>query len=119
VSQYGSVLIFFLIVLSFSFLALFIALLIRARVRKQSELKLDSYECGEDPKGDAWIRFPVGYYLVALLFILFDVETVFLFPWAVTLRKLGLFAFFEMIVFLLILFLGWLYAFKKGAIEWK
>ena len=81
--------------------------------------KLLNYECGSEPIGEAWVQFPVGFYLVALLFVVFDVLVVFLFPWALTLRGLGLMAFGAMALFLGILSLGWLYAYREGILEWK
>ncbi len=81
--------------------------------------KLENYECGAEPIGDAWVQFPVGFYLVALIFIVFDALAVFLFPWALSLRDLGLWAVGTMTLFLAILSLGWLYAYKEGILEWK
>ena len=81
--------------------------------------KLENYECGAEPIGEAWVQFPVGFYLVALIFIVFDALAVFLFPWALTLRSLGLWAVGIMALFLGILSLGWLYAYKEGILEWK
>jgi len=77
------------------------------------------YECGVEPIGTARERFPVRFYLVALLFILFDIEAVYLYPWARLFRELGLFGFIEMAVFLLILVVGLIYAWRKGALEWE
>ena len=81
--------------------------------------KLVNYECGAEPIGEAWVQFPVGFYLVALVFIVFDVLVVFLFPWALTLRDLRLAGFGAMALFLGILSLGWFYALKEGILEWK
>lgn len=78
-----------------------------------------TYECGEEPDGIAWIRFHPRYYLVALVFVLFDVETVFILPWALNLGELGLMALVDMVIFLGILLLGWVYALKKGALKWQ
>ena len=83
-----------------------------------SPLKHTTYECGEEPLGESWIRFHVRYYLYALVYIVFAVETVFLFPWAVMLRKLALFGFIEMVVFLAILVVGYVYAWRRGALQW-
>lgn len=77
------------------------------------------FESGVDPVGDARRRFSVKFFLVALLFLVFDVETIFIFPWAVLFRKLGFFGFVEMSIFLLILLLGLFYVWKKGALEWE
>ena len=81
--------------------------------------KWDPYECGVETKGDAWIQFKVGYYLFALLFLLFDVEMIFLIPWAVVMKSVGVVGFVEAVLFLFILGLGLLYAWKKGALKWE
>ena len=81
--------------------------------------KLSAYECGFDAFDDARHKFDVRYYLVAILFILFDLEIAFLFPWAVVLDELGVFAFWAMVVFLGILVVGFFYEWKKGALEWE
>ena len=86
--------------------------------RRPSKEKLSTYECGIDPVGSARERFSVKFYLVAMLFIVFDIEIVFLYPWAVILHKLGLFGLVEMIFFLGILLIGLLYVWKKGGLEW-
>ncbi len=80
--------------------------------------KLTTYECGEDPIGGSWIRVHIRYYLYALVYVIFAVETIFLYPWAVVFRKLGLFAFVEMMLFIAILLVGFAYAWRKGALEW-
>lgn len=77
------------------------------------------YECGSRPIGPPWVQFRVGYYVYALLFVVFDIETVFLYPWAVTFNKLGLFILVEMVLFVAILVLGLLYAWKEGALTWR
>ena len=91
--------------------------------KKPSAAKLAPYECGVDPIGSARERFPVKFYLIAMLFIVFDIETVFLYPWAVTFRGIPhaaqVFNLFEMIVFIAILFVGYIYVWKKGAFEWE
>src|SRR5499433_1949014 len=81
--------------------------------------KLSPYECGFEAFEDARMKFDVRYYLVAILFILFDLEIAFLFPWAVVLREIGLFGFVAMLVFLAILVVGFIYEWKKGALEWE
>ena len=81
--------------------------------------KLSSYECGFEPFEDARGRFDVRYYLVAILFIIFDLEVAFLFPWAVSLGHIGLFGFWSMIVFLGVLTVGFIYEWRKGALEWE
>lgn len=91
--------------------------LIRPAGRDQ-EGKLEPYECGVEPVRDARQRFSVRFYIVAMLFLIFDVETVFLFPWAVQFRQLALFGFIEMVIFIAILIFGYAYAWKRGALEW-
>jgi NADH-quinone oxidoreductase subunit A len=86
--------------------------------RNPSEVKLSTYESGMEPVRSAHERVSVKYYMVAMLFILFDIEVVFLYPWAVEFRKLGIAGFVEMLVFILILMLGYLFLWKKGALEW-
>ena len=86
--------------------------------RPDSE-KLSPYECGFEAFEDARMKFDVRYYLVAILFILFDLEIAFLFPWAVTLNEIGLFGFLSMMVFLAILVVGFIYEWQKGALEWE
>jgi len=83
-----------------------------------SPVKGEPFESGNPPKGDARIRFPVKFYLVAMLFLIFDIEVVFLYPWAIHFRRLGIFGLAEMGVFLLILVFGFIYAWKKGALDW-
>jgi NAD(P)H-quinone oxidoreductase subunit 3 len=78
-----------------------------------------SYESGCEPKGEAWIQFNIRYYMFALAFVIFDVETVFLYPWAVAFSQLGLIAFIEALIFIAILVLGLVYAWRKGALEWS
>ena len=80
--------------------------------------KGQAYECGIATTGSTWIRFNVGYYLFALIFLIFDVELIFLYPWAVVAKKVGMMALVEIIVFMFILFMGFLYAHKKGALKW-
>lgn len=80
--------------------------------------KGEPYECGVKTVGPSWVQFNVGYYLFALIFLIFDVELIFLYPWAVVLKQSGWLAFGEIIVFLFILFMGFLYAHKKGALKW-
>ncbi len=94
------------------------ASLVVARQRPDSE-KLSPYECGFEPFDDARVRFDVRYYLVAILFIIFDLEVAFLFPWAVALGDIGAFGFWSMVVFLAILTVGFAYEWMKGALEWE
>ena len=84
-----------------------------------SAAKGSPYECGELPIGEPWVRFRVAYYVFAVIFVVFDVETVFLYPWAVVIRQLGLYGFVEMAVFVGILVLGLAYAWRKGVLKWQ
>jgi NADH-quinone oxidoreductase subunit A len=87
--------------------------------RKQSAAKSMPYESGMNPYGEGTRRMPIRFYLVAVLFILFDIEVVFFLPWAITFRQLGLFGLIEMVIFIVILLVGYVYAWKKGALEWE
>jgi NADH-quinone oxidoreductase subunit A len=87
--------------------------------RKASEAKSMPYESGMTPYGAGTRRMPIRFYLVAVLFILFDIEVVFFLPWAITFRQLGLFGLIEMVIFIVILLVGYVYAWKKGALEWE
>ena len=86
--------------------------------RKPTLAKLSPYECGMIPIGDARQRFSVKFYLVAMLFIIFDVEAVFLYPWAVILKELKMFGFFEMLVYIGVVLVGFFYVWKKGVLDW-
>jgi NADH-quinone oxidoreductase subunit A len=85
---------------------------------RPSEIKSEAFECGNPPSGSAWGRFSVRFYLTAILFLLFDVEVIFLYPWAVELRYLGMFGFVEALIFIAILAVGLLYAWQRGALDW-
>ena len=87
--------------------------------RRPTPAKLEPYECGMRPIGSARQRVPVRFYLIAMLFILFDIEIVFLYPWAVVLDRLGLFGLIEMAVFVAILVIGYVYVWRKGALDWE
>ena len=89
------------------------------RPRAANPVKNSAYECGEVIKGHSWIQFNVHYYLIALIFVIFDVDVLFLVPWAVVLRELGFLGYIEMLLFILILGLGLVYAWKKGAFNWQ
>ncbi len=117
--DYANVLIFLGIGAFFIVFNLFMGSLIRPK--NPSPEKLSTYECGEEPVGGSWIQFNIRFYIVALVFIIFDVEIVFLYPWAVVVKDLmayGWFAFVEMMIFVSILLVGLAYAWKKGALEW-
>jgi len=108
--------IFLLLAPVFPALALVIPRLIAPR--KPNPLKSQTYECGIETVGDTWVQFRVQYYIFALVFLIFDVETVFLFPWAVAFGQLPLFAVMEGVLFILILVAGLMYAWRKGVLEW-
>ena len=95
------------------------AKLLAVKPKSDSRLKTMTYECGEEPEGDAWLQFHPRYYLVALVFVLFDIEAVFLFPWALAIEELGGVAIVDMLIFVLVLLLGWGYALRKGALKWQ
>jgi len=117
VSGYLPVVIYLGLIVGFAVVSLAMAAILRPA--RPYAAKLENYECGAEPIGEAWVQFPVGFYLVALIFIVFDALAVFLFPWALSLRTLGLWAIATMTLFLAILSLGWLYAYKEGILEWK
>ena len=116
-SQYLPILVFLAIAGALS-VVIVLASYIVAPQRPDSE-KLSPYECGFDPFSDARAKFDVRFYLVAILFIIFDLEVAFLFPWAVTLGRIGVFGFWSMVVFLAILTVGFVYEWKKGGLEWE
>jgi NADH-quinone oxidoreductase subunit A len=113
---YIPIFLFLLVAIGFAIFTLIVSQLVQSK--KYNKVKLEPYECGIEPRTDARDRYSVRYYLVAMLFVIFDVETVFMFPWAVIMDELGLFGLIEMIVFLAILVAGYAYAWKKGALEW-
>lgn len=116
-STYVPVLIFAALIVGFGVVSLAVARFLRPS--RPDPVKLENYECGAEPIGSAWVQFPVGFYLVALVFIVFDALAVFLFPWAVVLRTAGMPAFWAVAGFIGILGLGWLYAYREGVLEWK
>ncbi len=87
--------------------------------KRKTKIKLESFECGIEPTGNARGPFPIRYFLVAILFVLFDVEVIFMYPWAVNFRELGVTGFLQMLVFLTLLIVGFVYIIKKRALEWK
>ena len=115
--EYLPILIFLLLALIISFGAIFASFIV-AKKDSYAE-KLSTYECGFEPFADTRGKFDVKFYLVAILFIIFDLEIVFLFPWAVSLGELGALGFWSMMFFLLILTIGFIYEWKKGALEWN
>ncbi|MFI5142531.1 MAG: NADH-quinone oxidoreductase subunit A [Thermoanaerobaculales bacterium] len=116
-NEYIPVLLFIVVAVAFPIVTLAITKLLRAG--HYDPIKAEPYECGNPITSEAYDhRFSVRFYLIAVLFVVFDVETVFLFPWAVMFRKLALFGFVEMVVFLAILVVGYVYAWRRGALQW-
>jgi NADH-quinone oxidoreductase subunit A len=113
---YVPILIFILVAIGFAIVTIWIAWSLAPS--RYNRVKLEPYECGIEPQTDARDRYSVRYYLVAMLFVIFDVETIFLYPWAVIMDELLLFGLLEMLVFLGILIVGYFYAWRKGALEW-
>ena len=114
--EYVPVFIFLLVAAAFPAVTLVLAWAVRPSA--DNATKTEAYECGVPPSGEARSRYPIRFYIIAVLFVVFDVETIFLFPWAVKYRALGLIGFVSMLVFLGILLLGYVYAWKKRALEW-
>ncbi len=115
--HYVPILVFTLVAVTFPIVLLLAAKVIRAG--SPDPVKAEPYECGVKATTNALdTRFSIRYYLIAVLFVVFDVETIFLFPWAVRFRELALFGFIEMMVFLAILLVGYVYAWRRGALEW-
>ena len=115
--NYVPILMFAGLAFLFPAVTLWIARFLRPEARNIGS-RLEPYECGIKPEGDARGRFVVRFYVIAILFVIFDVEVVFLFPWAVQYKALGLFGLIEMVVFLGILIIGYIWLYKKGALEW-
>ena len=109
--------VFLLIAISFPLLPIILAKFVAPK--KPNPIKNATYECGVETKGDSWVQFKVQYYVYALIFVIFDIEVIFIYPWAVAFKQMGLFAFVEMAIFLSILAFGLVYAWKKNVLEWK
>jgi NADH-quinone oxidoreductase subunit A len=116
-SRFASVLLFLVIGFVILFVVLMLSRLLQAKGKPGAD-KYIPYECGEVPEGSAWIRFNIRFYVVALIYIIFDVEIIFLLPWAVVFKKLGAFAFIEGLIFICILVVGLAYVWKKDDLEW-
>ena len=114
---YLPVFIYLALIIAFGVVSLLMATVLRPA--RPDPVKLENYECGAEPIGQAWVQFPVGFYLVALVFVVFDALAVFLIPWTLVLRELGLRAVGTMAIFLALLSLGWVYALREGILEWK
>ncbi|MEO5572500.1 MAG: NADH-quinone oxidoreductase subunit A [Bacteroidia bacterium] len=87
--------------------------------KRKSEVKLETFECGIESQGNARLPFSIKYFIVAILFVLFDVEVIFMYPWAVNFKEMGLYGFIEMLIFLSLFLLGFIYIVKKGALKWE
>jgi NADH-quinone oxidoreductase subunit A len=114
--NYVPIFIFILVVGTLLPITLLLAKLVRPQ--NPNKAKLMPYECGIDPVDNARGRYTVRFYIIAILFVVFDVETIFLFPWAVKFKAFGLFGLIEMLIFLLILIVGYIWVWRKGALEW-
>ena len=114
---YIPILLFVIVATAFAVITLLVSRLVSAH--KPHPVKLEPYECGIEPLTDARDRYSIRYYLIAMLFVIFEVETIFLYPWAVALDRLAVFGLIEMLVFLFILVVGYMYAWRKGALEWQ
>ncbi|MCB9250258.1 MAG: NADH-quinone oxidoreductase subunit A [Ignavibacteriales bacterium] len=115
-TEFGKIFVFMILAGAFVAIAIFAAMLIRPK-RPSYEKNL-IYECGENPEGSPWVKFNIRFYVVALIFLIFDVEIVLLFPWALTYKEFGFFGFAVGAIFLLVLFLGMAYEWRKGDLEW-
>ena len=113
----GGLILFFLLGISLVGLAIIFSSFIPQKTSNTQ--KYETYECGIPTYGASWIQFNVGYYLFAIMFLIFDVEAIFLFPWAVVMKEIGMIAFVEIMIFFVILGLGLLYAWKKQALKWE
>lgn len=116
-TEFGQVFIFILVGIVFVGIAIFMAYLIRPK-RPTTE-KQTTYECGEDPIGSPWQKFNIRFYVVALIFLIFDVEVVMLFPWAINYKDYGFYGFLVGAIFLIVLFIGMVYEWRKGDLEWE
>lgn len=115
-TQYAFVGVLLLMAIGFGVAPLVVVRLVAPR--RRSRTKGETYECGLITQGETWVRFRIQYYVYALLFVVFDIETVFLYPWAVSYGGLGLFALIEMVIFLALLSFGLIYAWARGALQW-
>ncbi len=116
ISEYAYVGLFLLFGIAFVLGAFLFSRLLRPH--KPNSMKESTYECGEKPIGSSWVQFNVRFYIIAIIFLIFDVEAIFIIPWAITFRSLGLFAYVEMMLFIAILAIGLFYAWKKGVLKW-
>ena len=115
-TEYSAILIFIVLALGFGVVTLVLSYLVQPKYPEVE--KLSTYECGSEPFSDSRMPFPVRYYVIAMLFVIFDIEVIFLYPWAVTFRQLGVIGFIEMMIFIGLFVVAYVYAWRKGALEW-
>ncbi len=115
-ARYFPILLFIFIALAFGVVTLLISYLVQPKYPEPE--KLSTYECGSEPFSDARMPFPVRYYIFAMLFVIFDIEVIFLYPWAVVFDKIGLIGLIEMMIFIALFLVAYVYAWRKGALEW-
>lgn len=115
-TRYFPILLFIFIALAFGIVTLLISYLVQPKYPEPE--KLSAYECGSEPFSDARMPFPVRYYIFAMLFVIFDIEVIFLYPWAVVFDKIGLIGLVEMMIFIALFLVAYIYAWRKGALEW-
>jgi len=116
-NEYAPIFIFILVAIAMGAAPLVLTLFLAEQ--KPNAEKLSAYECGFEAFEDARLQFDVRFYLLAILFVVFDLESAFLFPWAIVLDQIGLFGFVEMVLFIVVLLVGYIYAWKKGALQWE
>jgi NADH-quinone oxidoreductase subunit A len=115
-ARYFPILLYIFVVLAFGVVTLLLSSLVQPKYPEPE--KLSTYECGSEPFSDARMPFPVRYYIFAMLFVIFDIEVIFLYPWAVVFTKVGLIGLIEMLVFIALFLVAYVYAWRKGALEW-
>ncbi len=118
-NEYAIVGVFLILGIAFGFAALIASWFLRPKPNNHNKLKNEVYECGMETIGETKVQFKINYFIVAIVFLIFDVETLFLYPWALVFKEIGTLAFLEMFIFLLILILGFIYAWKEGAFDWR
>jgi NADH-quinone oxidoreductase subunit A len=116
-SQYFPIVIFVVLAVAFGLGTLLISYYVQPR--EDNAEKLSPYECGSEPVSDARMPFPVRYYVIAMLFVIFDIEVIFLYPWAIDFFRIGLIGFLEMVIFIALFVLAFVYAWRKGALDWE
>ena len=115
-AKFFPILIFIILALGFGLVTLVLAHLVQPKYPEPE--KLTTYECGSEPFSDSRMPFPIRYYVIAMLFVIFDIEVIFLYPWAITFKDLGLIGFIEMMIFIGLFVVAYVYAWRKGALEW-